>query len=97
MTGGATAPAIVRQFSIVNQRGLHARASAKFVETVNGFDAEVRVKKDDMVVDGGSILDLMMLAASPGCLIEIEARGAEAAEVVEALERLVVSGFGEGN
>lgn len=88
-------PVVVREFSIVNQRGLHARASAKFVETVNAFDAEVVVKKDDMVVDGGSILDLMMLAASPGCSIIVEARGADAADVITALDDLVTRRFGE--
>lgn len=88
-------PVVTREFSIVNQRGLHARASAKFVETVNAFDAEVLVKKDDMVVDGGSILDLMMLAASPGCSILVEARGTDAADVISALDELVTRRFGE--
>ncbi len=86
---------IVRKFSIVNERGLHARASAKFVETVNRFDAHVRVSKDDLTVDGGSILDLMMLAASPGCTIVVEASGAEAGNVIEALDELVARRFGE--
>lgn len=88
---------VTRQFSIVNQRGLHARASAKFVETVNRFDAEVIVKKDNMAVDGGSILDLMMLAASPGCTITVEACGHDADAVMDALNKLVSDGFGEGN
>ncbi len=85
----------IRQFSIVNQRGLHARASAKFVETVNRFGADVVVKKDGMSVDGGSILDLMMLAASPGCTIVVEARGKDADAVIDALETLVTERFGE--
>ncbi len=93
-----TKPFVVTQrFAIINERGLHARASAKFVETVNHFESEVVVSKDDMVVDGGSILDLMMLAASPGCSIFVEARGSDAAEVIEALEELVASRFGEGS
>lgn len=96
MTDEAGPPVVVREFSIVNERGLHARASAKFVETVNRFDAEVVVKKDDMTVDGGSILDLMMLAASPGCCIEVVARGADAADVIAALDDLVATKFGEG-
>ena len=62
MTSKTDFPIVAREFSIVNKRGLHARASAKFVETVNGFDAEVLVRKDDMVVDGGSILDQHSLA-----------------------------------
>ena len=88
-------PVIVREFSIVNQRGLHARASARFVETVNQYSAEVVVKKDGMTVDGGSILDLMMLAASPGCSIIVEARGDDAADVMAALDDLVAERFGE--
>lgn len=88
-------PVIVREFSIVNQRGLHARASARFVETVNRYAAEVVVKKDGMEVDGGSILDLMMLAASPGCSIVVEARGDDAADVMAALDDLVAERFGE--
>ena len=93
-----TKPYVVTQrFSIINERGLHARASARFVETVNRFNSEVVVSKDDMVVDGGSILDLMMLAASPGCSIFVEARGSDAAEVIEALDELVAKKFGEGS
>lgn len=90
-------PVVIREFSIINERGLHARASAKFVETVNEFDAEVLVRKDDMEVDGGSILDLMMLAASPGCSILVEARGADAESVIAALDELVTRRFGEEN
>lgn len=86
---------VSREFCIVNQRGLHARASAKFVETVNAYDAEVRVRKDGLEVDGGSILDLMMLAASPGCSISVEATGPDAEKVISALETLVGARFGE--
>ncbi len=96
MTSDEGLPIVVRRFPIINERGLHARASAKFVETVNRFACDVVVKKDDMSVDGGSILDLMMLAASPGCSIEVEARGLDAAEVIAALEKLVIAKFGEG-
>jgi len=90
-----TGPVAIREFSIINKKGLHARASAKFVETVNRFNAEVLVRKDGMTVDGGSILDLMMLAASPGCSIVVEARGGDAGDVMAALDVLVSERFGE--
>jgi phosphocarrier protein HPr len=84
-----------RTVEIVNKRGLHARASAKFVKTASGFDAEVRVSKDGQTVDARSIMGLMMLAAGPGCYIEIEAEGAEAEAAVAALEQLVTAKFDE--
>jgi phosphocarrier protein HPr len=84
-----------RTVEIVNKRGLHARASAKFVKTASGFDAEVRVSKDGQTVDARSIMGLMMLAAGPGCRIEIEAEGAEAQAAVAALEKLVSAKFDE--
>jgi len=84
-----------RSVEIVNIRGLHARASAKFVKLASTFDAEVRVSKDGQTVDARSIMGLMMLAAGPGCCIEIEAEGAEAGEAVAALEQLVASKFDE--
>jgi phosphocarrier protein len=90
VTGGAS-----RTVEIVNKRGLHARASAKFVKTAAGFDAEVRVSKDGQTVDARSIMGLMMLAAGPGCCIEIEAEGAEAEAAVKALETLVTAKFDE--
>ena len=65
--------AVTREFAIVNQRGLHARASAKFVQVVSGYDAEVTVEKDGNKVGGTSIMGLMMLAASPGCCIRVTA------------------------
>lgn len=86
---------VVREFPIVNQRGLHARASAKFVQLVCSFDAEVTVEKDGLVVGGTSIMGLMMLAASPGCCIRVTAQGRQAEEVVTALEQLVATRFGE--
>jgi phosphocarrier protein len=89
-----TGPA-VRTVEIVNKRGLHARASAKFVKLASGFDAEVRVSKDGQTVDARSIMGLMMLAAGPGCCIEIEAEGAEAQAAVAALEQLVTAKFDE--
>ena len=84
-----------RTVDIINKRGLHARASAKFVKMASGFDAEVRVSKDGQTVDARSIMGLMMLAAGPGCSIEIEAEGAEAEAAVAALEALVSARFDE--
>jgi len=85
----------VRTVEIVNKRGLHARASAKFVKLAGTFDAEVRVTKDGQTVDARSIMGLMMLAAGPGCCIDIEAEGAEAEAAVTALQDLVAGKFEE--
>jgi phosphocarrier protein len=84
-----------RTVDIVNKRGLHARASAKFVKTASDFDAEVRVTRDGQTVDARSIMGLMMLAAGPGCCIDIEAEGPEAAQAIEALSDLVGRKFDE--
>ena len=84
-----------RTVEIVNKRGLHARASAKFVKLASGFDAEVRVSKDGQTVDARSIMGLMMLAAAPGCCIDIEAEGEQAEEAVTALVELVEARFDE--
>jgi phosphocarrier protein len=80
---------------IVNQRGLHARASAKFVQLASGFQADINVEKDGIRVGGTSIMGLMMLAASPGCSIRITASGPDAEAAVGALEALVGARFGE--
>jgi len=84
-----------RTVTICNERGLHARASAKFVKTAAGFDAEVTVTKDGATVDARSIMGLMMLAAGPGAQIEIAAEGAQAEEACQALEDLVTCRFDE--
>jgi phosphocarrier protein len=84
-----------REFLIVNKRGLHARASAKFVQMVESFDAAITVSKDGMTVGGTSIMGLMMLAASTGCCIQVSASGPQAAEALDALERLIADRFGE--
>ncbi|NTJ43506.1 HPr family phosphocarrier protein [Agrobacterium larrymoorei] len=84
-----------RELLIVNKRGLHARASAKFVQMVEGFDASISVSKDGMTVGGTSIMGLMMLAASPGCTVLVEASGNQAEEALSALEALVADRFGE--
>jgi phosphocarrier protein len=86
---------IIRVVQICNKKGLHARASAKFVQLVEKFDADVRVKRGNEVVGGTSIMGLMMLAAGPGTSITIEASGNQAAEVVDALAALVSGRFTE--
>ncbi|MET3616091.1 phosphocarrier protein [Rhizobium aquaticum] len=86
---------VSRELLIINKRGLHARASAKFVQTVDGFDAKITVSKDGMSVGGTSIMGLMMLAASPGCTIMVEADGAEADAALEAIAALIADKFGE--
>ncbi len=94
-TPDARPGAIVRDLQIVNQKGLHARASAKFVQTVERFDANVRVSRCGETVGGTSIMGLMMLAAASGTSIRVEAVGADAAGVITALEELVGNRFGE--
>ncbi len=82
--------------TIINEKGLHARASAKFVETVEAFDADATVTKDGMDVGGDSIMGLMMLAASKGCEITVETSGNQADELGTAIKTLVEDYFGEG-
>ena len=84
-----------RLVEICNERGLHARASAKFVKTAAGFDAEVTVSKDGQTVDARSIMGLMMLAAGPGAEIEIVAEGPDAEAAAAALSDLVSCRFDE--
>ena len=86
---------VSRELQIINKRGLHARASAKFVQTVDGFDAEVLVSKDGMTVGGLSIMGLMMLAASTGSSISVTCSGRQAEEALDALDALVRDRFGE--
>ena len=85
----------VRQVTIVNSRGLHARASAKFVRLAGTFNAEVTVVKNEMEVSGSSIMGLMMLAAAPGSSLELRARGPAASAVLAALAALVENRFEE--
>ena len=91
----AVAGRLVRKFDIVNKRGLHARASAKFVQLAENFDAEIEVTKDGMSVGGTSIMGLMMLAASPGCRISVAASGPDAEKALDSLEALIANRFGE--
>lgn len=86
---------VTRELLIINKRGLHARASAKFVQKVGEFDATISVTRDGTTVGGMSIMGLMMLAASPGCSIVVAASGRQANEALDALEALVNNRFGE--
>jgi len=85
------------KLEIKNIKGLHARASAKFAETVEKFDARATVRKDGMEADGDSIMGLLMLAASIGTFIEVETHGNEAEQLAQALADLVNDKFGEGD
>jgi len=86
---------VERTVEILNKRGLHARASAKFVKLASSFEAEVQVSKDGQTVDARSIMGLMMLAAGPGSTIHIAAEGEQAEEALEALCALVAARFEE--
>ena len=88
--------AITRDLSIINVKGLHARASAKFVDVVERHDAQARVEKDGMAVSGDSIMGLLMLTAPRGSQIRVTTSGPEAAPLMEALAALVGNYFGEG-
>jgi phosphocarrier protein len=84
-----------RTVEIINERGLHARASAKFVKVASGFDAEVMVSRDGQTVDARSIMGLMMLAAGIGSTIDIAAKGPEAEAALDALGALIANRFDE--
>lgn len=84
-----------RRLRIVNEKGLHARASAKFVEVVERHNAQAEVAKDGMSVSGDSIMGLLMLAASRGSTIEVRTSGEDAVALADALEALVANRFGE--
>jgi phosphocarrier protein HPr len=85
------------RLEIVNEKGLHARASAKFVECVESFDARAEVSRDGMTVSGDSIMGLMMLGAAWGTHIDVEVEGAEAEQLAAALAELVAQRFGESS
>jgi phosphocarrier protein len=93
--GSAEGDVVVRTATITNRRGLHARAAAKFVKLASQFEAQVMVSKRGMEVSGLSIMGLMMLAAGPGCTIELKATGADAHEAVDALGELIDAKFDE--
>ena len=85
-----------RTIEIQNEKGLHARASAKFVETVERFEARADVTRDGMTVSGDSIMGLLMLAAAKGCTIDVSTSGADAEQLMEAIAALIDDKFGEG-
>jgi phosphocarrier protein len=96
MTVAATEGELLhRDLTIVNKRGLHARAAAKFVQTAERFDADITVTRDATTVGGTSIMGLMMLAAAPGSVITVTADGADAKAALQALADLVAGYFGE--
>lgn len=80
---------------IINEKGLHARASAKLVEVVEAFDASAEISKDGLSASGDSIMGLLMLAASKGSSIDVETSGPDAEALAEALKSLVADRFGE--
>lgn len=86
-----------RVLKIINEKGLHARASAKLVEVVEGFDATAQVSRDGMEASGDSIMGLLMLAASKGTSIEVQTSGPDAEALADALDALVKDRFGEDN
>lgn len=85
----------LRKLEIVNAKGLHARASAKLVEVVEGFDASAEVWHDGQSASGDSIMGLLMLAAGMGTTIDVETRGPDAGALADAIEALVAARFGE--
>lgn len=88
--------ALVREIPIINMRGLHARASARFVQTVEKFDAEITVSRCGETAGGTSIMGLLMLAAGPGSKIRVTAKGPDARAAIAAIEHLCADRFGEG-
>jgi phosphocarrier protein len=95
MQGEIPAGLLARDLLIVNKKGLHARAAAKFVQCADRFDADVTVSKDSTTVGGTSIMGLMMLAAGIGTHIHVAAAGKDAAAALAALAELVGNKFGE--
>ena len=86
---------VTRVFEIVNEKGLHARASAKFVETVEAYDASAEVMKDGLGASGDSIMGLLMLAASKGSTIEVTTQGTQSLDRANAIGQLIANRFGE--
>lgn len=88
-------PSLCLTVTIINERGLHARASAKFVKTASQFDAQITVSKDGATVEAHSIMGLMMLAAGAGATVELTAQGPDAQEALDALATLIADRFEE--
>ena len=85
----------IRRLSIINEKGLHARASAKLVEVVEGFDAHAEISREGVSASGDSIMGLLMLAAPKGSTIDVQTSGPDAEALADALEALVADRFGE--
>lgn len=90
-----TVPTVQATANICNTRGLHARASAKFVKLASSFESEIHVTRDGVTVDARSIMGLLMLGAGNGCAIDISAEGSDAQEAIDALNDLVARKFDE--
>ncbi|CAN5183737.1 HPr family phosphocarrier protein [soil metagenome] len=95
MGADAATGTLSRDITIINKRGLHARASAKFVQCAERYDAAISVSKDQSTVGGTSIMGLMMLGAGPGSVIHVTAEGPEADAALAALSALIADRFGE--
>jgi len=96
-TAASSGRALVQQLTICNRKGLHARASARFVRTAECFEANISVIRDGVSVNGNSIMGLMMLGAGPGSTILVQASGRQAREALDAITELVNNGFDEDN
>ena len=92
---GQTMPTVQTTADICNTRGLHARASAKFVKLASSFESEIQVTRDGVTVDARSIMGLLMLGAGNGCSIDITAEGSDAQDAIDALNDLVARKFDE--
>ena len=88
-------PTRVKEFEIVNQKGLHARAATAFVKVASGFESSVEVRKDGSAANGKMIMTLLILAAAKGSVVQLQIEGADADEAMSALGALIQSGFGE--
>lgn len=94
-TAAGSGRALAQQLTIINRKGLHARASARFVRIAECFDADIQVSRDGSTVNGSSIMGLMMLGAGPGATILVQATGKQAREALDAITELVNNGFDE--
>ncbi len=95
MSDAAEGKLAIQRVVIVNRKGMHARASAKFSKLAAAYDAHIEVMHDGITANATSIMDLLMLVAAQGCEVEIRGQGSDAAEAVSALASLIADGFGE--
>lgn len=92
---GADAPVVEERLEITNELGMHARAATRFVQTANRFKSQITVEKDGQMVNGKSIMGVLMLVAAKGTFINVRAAGEDAAGAIEAIGKLVRDKFGE--